>query len=1125
MRIYGDKTYLSASDLSSHIACAHATFLNLQEAKGILKAPGNAHAALYALQQKGEEFERGYIEELRKSEKTVVEIDKDDRRKALRETLAAMAGGADIIYQARLEQDTWNGWADFLIKVNKPGSFGDWSYEVMDTKLSRETKAGAILQICSYSEMLKELQGCMPEHMYIRNPNGQYQYRVDNFMAYYRLMKNKLIEAVRLGEEQTYPDPVSHCDICKWWQLCNDRRRNDDHLSFIAGMGRLQIKEVKNWEVATLESMAGLHNGISYKPNKGSVDTYKRLAYQAHLQLRWRTTLLPVFEILPLEPDFGFFKLPQPSINDIFFDFEGDPFVGTNGLEYLFGWVCQNNYHELWASNEVEERKALETFMEIVIQVREEDPGMHIYHFGAYEQSALKRLVGRYATKEDELDQLLRAGVFVNLHSVTRRAIIAGVERYSLKDLEKLHGYLRIADLRTVAPHKFLYEGLLESGSIDAVDEQTKNIVRDYNKDDCISTEYLRNCLEERRAELIKKGNDIPRPVADDGTTGENITEHQKRIQPLFDALVKDVPLEKENRTAQQQAKWLLANMLDWYRREKKSFWWEVFRLQDLTDEELLEERDALSGLKLTDKREKEKKSFVDYYTFPMQETTLSKDNTVTFKDEKIGTIHSLDFDRRIIGIKKTKAALDIHPTNLICCDFISDEAKEEAIIRLAEWVIQNGMEAAGSCKAGRDLLLRAHTRTTELYSFHTAQEQAIEWVSKLDNSVLPIQGPPGTGKSYTAARMMLSLIRAGKKIGITAMSHKVITALLDKVVHAAQEKNMLVRIVQKVKKGEGDTDDPDFMLLEDNNAVLDYLANGFHIAAGTSFMWARETFFEAVDYLFVDEAGQLSLIDTLALSHAGRNLVLLGDPQQLKQPQKGSHPDGTGVSALEHILQGEKTILPEQGVFLDTTWRLHPAINNYISELFYEGRLQPMPQNEQQRLEGNTKFKMPGIYFEPVIHYGNQNSSIEEVEKIKQVVQDLLTSQIYWIDSTGKRRLFLSTDIKVISPYNAQVNALLNALPQISTGTVDKFQGQEAAVIILSMATSSPEDAPRGMEFLYSLNRLNVAVSRAKAVFIFVACPALLEPECRSPHQMQLANVLCRLKELQVEPHKISSE
>jgi uncharacterized protein len=1117
MKIISSKTFLSASDLSIYIACPHATWLNLQEARGQLKSPQNINAALHALQEKGEEFEAEYIEDLKKSGKTIIEIDRRaGRDKALKDTIYAMKHGAEIIYQARLEHEIWNGWADFLRRVETPSQLGNWSYEVIDTKLSRTTKAGAILQICLYSEILKKLQGLMPEHMYIKNPHDEESYRVDDFIAYYRLMKDKLLHAVQALDEQTYPHPVSHCDICNWWELCNQRRRKDDHPGFIAGMGKLQIQEMKDRKVTTLEAIAEMHPIVSFKPKRGSSETYKRLAHQAHLQQQSRTTKTSVFEILPTEEDFGFFKLPEPSKHDIFFDFEGDPFLGTCGLEYLFGWFHQNEYHDLWANNDAEEKTALEKFVDLVMQLRREDPGMHVYHYGAYEQTALKRLVGKYATKEEELDQLLRGKVFVNLHIITRHAIIAGVEHYSLKDLEKLHGYLRLADLKTIGPHKMLYEGLLESGSIDSIPEESKTIVRDYNKDDCISTQYLRNWLEEQRKKLLDEGKDIPRPAPGDDEVSENITEHQQRIQPLFDELVKDVPIEREKRTPEQNAKWLLANMLDWYRREKKSFWWEVFRLQDLTDEELLEEKDALAALQYTGKRIPEKKSFVDYYGFPEQETTLSKGNTVSFKDAKVGSIHSVDFDKRIIGIKKTKAALEIHPTHLICADFISDEAKEDAIIRFAEWVIKNGIDTDGNYRAGRDLLLRTHPRIAgELPSCNTSQELAIEWMKKLNNGLLPIQGPPGTGKSYTAARMILSLVKDKRKVGVTALSHKVITALLEKVVIAAQEQNIVVRIIQKVSD-EADTSDENWLKTTDNKVVDNFLKE-YNIVAGTSFMWARDNFFEVVDYLFVDEAGQLSLIDTLAVSHAGKNLILLGDPQQLKQPQKGSHPEGTGVSALEHILQEQQTIPREQGVFLEETWRMHPTINNFISELFYESRLKTKQENEKQTLKGNTKYNQPGIYFEPVEHTGNQNCSKEEVERVKEIVNALIQPGVLFINTKDAEENLSTQNIKIISPYNAQVNEFLRALSEIQTGTVDKFQGQEAAVIIMSMASSLHEDAPRGMEFLYSLNRLNVAVSRARAVFILVASPALFEPECRSTHQMQLANALCRLKEMSV--------
>jgi uncharacterized protein len=319
----------------------------------------------------------------------------------------------------------------------------------------------------------------------------------------------------------------------------------DDHLSFIAGMGNMQIKEVKKWGVTTLELMAELTLPLVHKPDRGNVQTFEKLSHQARLQDQWRKINRPVFDILPLQEDLGFYKLPEPSDHDIFFDFEGDPYVGDTGLEYLFGWYYRDEYYDLWAHNDVEELQALEKFMDTVMDIWKQDEKMHIYHFGAYEQSALKRLVGKYATREDELDRLLRARVFVNLHTITRHSVIAGVESYSLKDLEKLHGYLRIRDLRLVVQKKVLYEGLLESGYINTIDEETIAVVRDYNQDDCISTKYLRDWLEELRQELVNEGNWIPRPAKEDDKPSENTAAHQQRIQPLFDELVKDIPLEK----------------------------------------------------------------------------------------------------------------------------------------------------------------------------------------------------------------------------------------------------------------------------------------------------------------------------------------------------------------------------------------------------------------------------------------------------------------------------------------------------------------------------------------------------------------------------------------------------
>jgi uncharacterized protein len=1110
MKIRNNTIHYSATDISSHVSCQHLTQLKLKVAKKELKKPVFDSVSLDVLRKKGQEFEASFLDDLKAQGKTVVVIDQEDLE-AEAKTIQAMRNGADYIYQAKLKHDIWFGWADFLQKVDKPSpNLGPWSYEVLDTKLARETKAGSILQICLYSYILQQWQGILPEYTYIKTPEQLQPYRVDDFMAYFRLVRQRLQQAVA-NQTEVYPNPVAHCDVCDWWERCNQRRRDDDHLSFIAGMGSSQIREVRNWEIETLAAMATVDLNKHPKPKRGSIDTYKRLKEQARVQLEARETGKPVYELLPLEPTFGFYKLPEPSEGDVFFDFEGDPFVDPSGREYLFGWVLNGVYHHFWAMDEVQEKKALEDFVDGIMAIWEQYPDMHIYHFASYEPSALKRLMGKYATRQNEIDSMLRAELFVDLHSISKQAIRAGIESYSLKELEKFHKFSRKQDLRTLGKEKMTFECLLESGEADQAPDTMLTIIRDYNEDDCRSTESLRDWLEKIRTGLVTNGAEIPRPSFLNGEAGPKVTEHQIRIKPWVDALMAGLPLENRNDT--EQGHWLLANMLDWYRREEKSYWSDYFDLAKMPNDEYIDERVAIGGLAYTGRRTTVARSVIDEYNFPIQETDIKIGDTLQCRGKYAGIVDDINIIGGKIKIKRGNKNAHTHPDNVYTLEKIDNKVKEEAIIRLAQWVVDNNITNPGPYKTGRDLLIRSNPNTSApFFVDQNPQLTAVNWVKVLDDGILPIQGPPGSGKSHTAADMILELISMDKKIGITAMSHKVITALLEKVTKEAGKRKTKINIVQKVPELSAT---PRWAETKNNEEVLDMISTGkVQIAAGTPFMWAREDFFESVDYIFVDEAGQLSLIDTLALSHAGKNLVLLGDPQQLKQPQKGSHPEGTELSALEHVLQDQKTILPEQGVFLDKTWRLHSSICKYNSELFYESRLLPNPENDNQRLEGKTRFAGAGLFYESVEHEGNKNCSEEEVERVKKIVKELMNETV-WVDKDLKKRKLTTEDILVIAPYNAQVHDLSEAQLGLRVGTVDKFQGQEAPVVIFSMATSSPEDAPRGMEFLYSLNRMNVAVSRAKAVFILVASPKLFEPDCKSPGQMKLANAFCRFIEM----------
>jgi predicted RecB family nuclease len=1116
MKNKNNQIIYSPSDLSTHSSCKRLTQLNKQNARGEITDPEvYTNHVLIMLMEKGIGFEENHLQEIKEQGNTVSEISTDDPH-AEKHTIEAMKAGIDVIYQARLkENEKWSGWADFLKKVDKPSDLGDWSYEVWDTKLANETKAGTILQIGLYSERVAQIQGVTPEYMGVIKPEGKEYYRYDEHAAYIRVVKRNLEEAI-VNNEVTYPEPVSHCDICRWWKNCNAIRRKDDHLTFVAGMGKLQMKELNLHDVDTLEKLACLDLPVPFNPSKGVKETYGKLREQARVQHTSRQNgYEPYYETLDIEEGKGLSKLPKPSVNDIYLDFEGDRMVEPDGLEYMIGYVYKGEYYPLWAKNETEEKEIFEQFVDFAIKLKQEDPSLHIYHYAPYEVVAFKRLMGKYASRENEIDIFLRSNTFVDLYNVVRRAVIASVEKYSIKDLEPFFGYERMMDLRELSSHKSQLELLLQTGNINKLTKETKNAVQLYNQDDCESLVRLQAWLEDIRTRLIGEGENITRPEDGNGDASDNITAHQERIQPIMIALLDSLPPIKGERSEVQQASYILAHMLDWYRREKKSFWWEFFRLKELPVDELLEERKAISFLEYTGNREPEKRSVVDTYTFPPQECDLRVGHNVEDQDgNRLGTIHEIDLDANILQIKKGPSKIDLpHPISVMNLESVNSSAKEEAIIRLSEWVVDNGMNSEDTTyRAARQLLMNTlPSLTKERINNENILEQTFDFAAKLNDSYLPVQGPPGAGKSFTGSHLIVRLAQQGKKIGVTALSHKVITNLLAKVWEVAQEEGFNIQMIQKT---EPDTDNPSPWTVSQDENVIQAAIGNMDVIAGTSFLWSKPAYEGSVDYLFVDEAGQLSLIDTLAVSQCCSNIVLLGDPQQLKQPQQGVHPDGTEVSALEHVLQGEKTISNEQGVFLAETWRMHSSINVFVSELFYQNRLQSKDHLDQQQILG-SRYAGAGLYIEEIEHSGNTNSSFEEVDKIVEIVEHLTSGDVGFVDEKGVEATLTTSDIKIITPYNAQVHSIKQRLPNMEVGTVDKFQGQEAPVIIYSVATSSIEEAPRGMDFLFSPNRFNVAVSRARTRFIMVANSAIFEAECKSPHQIKLANAFCRFKEL----------
>jgi uncharacterized protein len=1137
MRVAGHSIILSPSDLSSFLSCRHRTALDLAVARGVLTMPSVDNPFAASLQRLGDTHEQRYVAALRAAGLTVVDLkDATSRRER---TLAALRAGADIIVQARLEGDDLGGYADILRKVDEPSDLGDWSYEVQDTKLARETKGGTIVQLSAYTDMLARIQGRVPAAFQVVTPdpvNPVQSYRTQDYAAYYRTIVTALRTAVSQGHEPLmeahYPEPVEACAVCRWESRCVARRRANDHLSFIANAGRTHRAELTSQGYDTLAAAARMPVPVTFKPVRGARETYGRIGQQARVQHQQRVEGRPIYERLAIVDGAGLSRLPEPTDADMFLDLEGATFAREGGREYLFGLWMNGQYRAWWATDDAGEQAAFEQVIDLITETWMRHPRMHVYHFNHYEPTALKKLMGRYATRAEALNQLLRAERLVDLYPIARQAVRAGVESYSIKKLEQFSGYRRRVPLHGVYDALLAVDFALESNAPDAISAAMRDSVQGYNEDDCRSTEALRNWLETLRAECAACGEDVPRPNGEAGAASPDLAALQLEAEALRERLLDGIDAKASEPTHADHPRWLLAYLVDFHKREENAEWWEYYRLKELPDEDLLDERSAIADLAFVErlgmvigKTGKPTKSVIDRYTYPAQEVEVGRKGKLHARDGRaFGEIVAHDRHARLIDVTKGPSRADFHPDAVFAADVIPTKTQQKSVMRLAErWLSEHGdgVVTADSSSCGLQLLSRQPPRLNSgpfvAAAGETAQQFGARIVTDLDRTTLAIQGPPGAGKTYVGAQMIRALLRAGKKVGVTAVSHRVIHNLLTEVVKQASASGEPVRAAVKVTDA---SDAPSTAIGEiaDNDEALAALSGGqVNVLGGTAWLWSRENAANAVDVLFVDEAAQMSLANVLAISHAADSIVMLGDPRQLEQPLKGAHPDGVGISALQHVLGDGETMPADRGIFLPTTYRMSPAICRFTSELFYEEKLTALDSLSNQELRGTGAYDGSHLWLVPVEHDGNQSASEEEVDVVARLVDTLRGAS--WIDAHGISHPLTPHDIRIVAPFNAQVNRIIDRLgpdgPPV--GTVDRFQGQTAAVVIYSMTTSRPEDAPRGLEFLYSLNRLNVATSRARCAVFLVASPRLFEPECRTPRQMQLANALCRYREMAV--------
>ncbi len=1132
---------VSATDLVGYLACDHLATLELGRVEGLWEKPIRKDDPTIALiQAKGDLHEADYLASLRASGLTVVEIETgdlwtpDQLREAQEITLDAMLSGADVVFQATFFDGRWRGHADFLFKrPDRPSPvLGDWSYDIADTKLARSVKGGAILQMCVYADLLERLQCIAPELLYvITGDRVRHPHRTDDFSAYFKYVRARFDARVTAGLANgpagTYPDPVDHCRVCTWYPMCIDRRRADDHLSIVAGMRRLDTERLTAAGIATLAGLAVLEpdrtiEGIA-RPQ------LTRVREQARLQLVKRVTGESVFELIPPDPSDtgrGLSALPLPSAWDLFFDIEADPWATEVGLEYLLGVVEEIDgaprYLDIWATSQEAEKAAFERFIGLVTDRLDAHPEMHVYHYGGYEAGAIKRLMQRHGTCVDEVDRLLRGDVLVDLLNVVRQGVRASVESYSLKQIEKFYMPTREGPVTDAGFSVVAFETWLKDG-----DQTILDGIAAYNRDDCVSTWLLRGWLEERRAEAVGRWPELgwARPVALPQAPSPALDHWLRAVEERVAGLTAD--LAPDDHSPDAEARRLLADLLDWHRREEKSQWWRWFELKDdLTIEQLVNERDALAGLVFVDEFEGEGVMLHRRYRFQPQDHNFDPGDEAfaTETGKSAGTIVSIDDAAGLIVLKRSRNSDWPHPKALMGSAPLASAAQKQALLRVADGVIADGIDGDGAYRAVRDMLLHRPPRRSADWGaalvepgedvLAAARRLALE----LQSGTLPIQGPPGTGKTYAGARMILDLVRAGKRIAVTAQSHKTISNLLEAVVAAATEELVAVRPLQKADAGVGPIDG--VARAETNQEVATALATGMvDIVAGTGWLFARPEFDRAFDVLFVDEASQMSLANAVAIGTCAASLVLIGDPNQLPMVTQGVQPGSAAASSLEHLVGEAETMPRDRGLFLETSRRMHPDVNAFISPAFYDGLLETHPDTARRMVDGDDPvLSGSGVRWLPTPHTGNGPRSREEAEVVAECVARLIG--MTWQDIDGRHRPITTDDVIIVAPYNAQVAEIQAALARRigrrgNVGTVDKFQGREGVVAIYSMASSSREDAPRDMSFLYSRNRLNVAISRAQSLALLVASPTLLEAGCRTPEQMCMVDALCRFVEV----------
>jgi len=1111
----GERIIYSASDLASAARCEYALLRSFDAKLGWGEGVSVEDELLARTAALGDEHEQRRLDQLRADHDGEVAVigrpfpfTVENITAAAEATRRAIDRSAPVIYQAAMFDGRFIGFADFLVRR-------DGQYQVSDTKLARSAKVTALLQIAAYADTLSRAGIPVFEEAELILGNGnEVNYRVDELTPVYLEQRGRLQHLLDEHHAGGVPvrwedDGVRACFRCP---VCDEQVRATDDLLLVAGMRVTQRAKLIDAGLTTVAELAEHTGPVANLPNRA----VSNLVAQAKLQVQQRDSGTPQYEVVDAQP---LTLLPNPDDGDLFFDFEGDPLWTADGvdwgLEYLFGVLegrRSSTFHPLWAHNRPDERQALVDFLALVAKRRKRYPNMHVYHYASYEKTALLRLAGRHGVGEDDVDDLLRSGTLVDLYPIVRKSIRVGAESISLKALEPLYmgAQLRSGDVTTAADsitQYARYSELRANGQTDDAATVLKEI-EDYNHYDCRSTRGLRDWLLMRAFEsgVTPIGT---QPVTDGGTIDE--------ADPLADTLHEfSGDAATGDRTPEQTAVALVAAARGYHRREDKPFWWAHFDRLNYPVDEWADETDV----------------------FIVSDATLAVDWAIPPRKRKLqrqlqltGELARGALNREVFALYEPPA-----PTGLIDnpdrraagrAEVLEvDDPTAPTTVILLERTPKNGntfdqlpfaltpgqpisttplrdsiQSVAAALAAGLpqlprtavlDILLRSPPRTrsgAELPRAGEVIDDITAALLDLDSSYVAVHGPPGTGKTYTGARVIKRLAEEhGWRIGVVAQSHAVVENLLRCTIQAGIDP-------LRVAKKRSDRGDVDWQQIGESEYAGFITGTPGCVIGGTAWDFANPTRVppSSLDLLVIDEAGQFCLANTIAVAPAAANLLLLGDPQQLPQVSQGTHPEPVDGSALGWLVEGHRTLPPARGYFLDCTHRMHPAVCAPVSVLAYEGRLQSYSElTAARRLSGYP----PGVHVVRVRHEGNAIESPEEAETIVDHITRLIGAA--WTTEDGTRPL-TPADVLVLAPYNAQVLLLRRHLADaglgaVRVGTVDKFQGAEAPVAIISMTASSVADIPRGIPFLLNRNRLNVAISRAQYAAVIVRAETLTD-------------------------------